>query len=77
MTPEQCSEARKLLGWSRQRLGVLSGTSHHTVYCLETRQGQRRERTVTVIRDTLEAAGIQFVAEGADRGGVRLHRPPE
>lgn len=68
MTPGQVKVARKLLGWSRTQLGVCSGTSIHVVQAFErTGQvaklyGRRSEQvdTVSAIRATLEAAGIEF-----------------
>ncbi len=70
MTPDQVKAARLLLGWSMSRLGMRSGTSMHTVRIFE-RSGQvaklycRTDQVdaVAAIRDTLEAAGIEFIPE--------------
>ena len=81
MTPEQMKAARKLLGWSRVKLGALSNTSVTMVRVFE--QSGRvvslndRIRTVSVdalaaIRATLEAADIEFT--NGDAPGVRLRK---
>ena len=73
--------ARKLLGWSRVKLGALSNTSVTMVRVFE--QSGRvvslndRIRTVSVdalaaIRATLEAADIEFT--NGDAPGVRLRK---
>ena len=79
MTPDQVMDARKLLGWSKVKLGFLSDTSIHVVQMFE-RTGQaarlygRMERmdTVAAIRATLEAAGIEFTDGRVP--GVRLRK---
>ena len=79
MTPGQVTDARKLLGWSRVKLGFLSDTSIHVVQTFE-RTGQaaklygRTEQvdTVAAIRATLEAAGIEFTNGRVP--GVRLRK---
>ena len=74
--------ARKLLGWSRVKLGSLSNTSIHTVRTFE-QSGRvifpygygRTERVdpIAAIRATLEAAGIEFASD--DEPGVKLRKP--
>ncbi|MFT8243970.1 helix-turn-helix domain-containing protein [Roseomonas sp. BN140053] len=71
MTPEQCREARKLLGWTIQRAGVRSGISGLTVRQFESGRRQTREANVAAIRTALEAAGVEFIPENGG-GGVRL-----
>ncbi|WP_415389634.1 transcriptional regulator [Roseomonas sp. BN140053] len=75
MTPEQCAEARKLLGWNRQRLGARSGTCHCTIYTFEERRGRRRGETVAAIQAALEAAGIEFGGAGTTDVNLRLPLP--
>ena len=82
MTPDQVRAARKLLGWSRVKLGFLSDTSIHMVRTFE-RSGRvislsgygRTEQVdaVAAVRATLEAAGIEFTDE--DAPAVRLREP--
>jgi len=80
VTPDQVKAARLLLGWSMSRLGMRSGTSVHTVRSFEQagRIASMYCRTdqvdaVAAIRDTLEAAGIEFT--NGDAPGVRMRRP--
>ena len=80
MTPEQCREARKLLGWSRERLGAMSSTSAHFVrYYEEFGRAMRAQSAESpgsdrlgAVRATLEAAGVEFT--NGDAPGVRLRK---
>ncbi|MFT8243965.1 transcriptional regulator [Roseomonas sp. BN140053] len=74
MTPEQCREARKFLGWTHQRLGVRSGTSGYTVRNFELGQVRTRETNVAAIRAALEAAGMEFIPGNGGGAGVRLKK---
>jgi transcriptional regulator with XRE-family HTH domain len=84
MTPDQVKAARLLLGWSMSRLGMRSGTSMHTVRIFE-RSGQvaklycRTDQVdaVAAIRDTLEAAGIEFIPENDGGDGVQFRKPDQ
>ena len=82
MTPDQVKAARKLLGWSRVKLGALSDTSTTMVIVFE-KTGRvvplnSSSRTVPVdpvaaIRATLDEAGVEFT--NGDAPGVRLRKP--
>lgn len=79
VTPDQVKTARLLLGWSMSRLGMRSGTSVHTVRSFEQagRIASMYCRTdqvnaVAAIRDTLEAAGVEFTS--GDEPGVKLRK---
>ncbi len=81
MTPDQVKAARALLGWSMSRLGMRSGTSVHTVRSFEqtgrvaSMYGRTDQvDTVAAIRDTLEAAGIEFIPENGGGVGVKLRK---
>ncbi|MFT8247244.1 transcriptional regulator [Roseomonas sp. BN140053] len=71
MTPEQCREARRLLGWTYQRAGVRSDVSSLTVRHFERGVRRTRQTNVAAIRAALEAAGVEFIPENGG-GGVRL-----
>ena len=80
MTPDQMKVARRLLGWSVDRLSVYSDSSYQMVHTFErtgrVRTVQRRPNLhdpVAAVRATLEVAGIEFT-EG-DAPGVRLRKP--
>ena len=79
MTPGQCKAARRLLRWSRCRLGRESMTSIDTISAYEisgrmvvprTREAGR-DRVVRM-RGAFEAAGVEFAT--GDGTGVTLRR---
>jgi ribosome-binding protein aMBF1 (putative translation factor) len=72
MTPEQCRQARDLLGWKPQRLAGQSSTSDSSIRKYEGRRGELRQATVAAIRTALEAGGVEFIAENGGGAGVRL-----
>lgn len=69
--------ARGLLNWSGGRLAQESGVSLHTIRRAEPMDGPLRmiPANALVIRATLEAAGVEFIAENGGGPGVRLKRP--
>ena len=75
VTPEQCRDARKLLGWSRERLGAVSGTSAHFVRHYEEfgrAMGDRGGENPSSdrLRAVLQGAGVVFPS--GDEPGVKL-----
>lgn len=79
MTPEECLEARELLGWSRDRLGAVSGTSADFVRGYESlgrarnaSGGPRGAQQLQAVLAALEAAGVEFT--NGDAPGVRLRK---
>jgi transcriptional regulator with XRE-family HTH domain len=74
MTPEQCRQARDLLGWPTQRLAGQSSTSDASVRKYEGRRGPLRKSTLVAIRAALEAAGVEFIPENGGDAGVRLRK---
>ena len=67
MTPEQCREARNLLGWTQLRLAVRAGCSVRTVQCFENKWHPTSARMFAAIRAALGAAGVEFAGEEASR----------
>ena len=80
MTPEQCVQARRLLGWSRYRLAGMSGVPESFVQIYENTGRASPGRTqsaaerVAASRHVLEAAGVEFVEENGGGSGARLRR---
>ena len=78
MTPEQCLEARRLLGWSRYRLEAFSELPDGFVRIYESTgrtsagPAQSGAERVAAVRRVLEAAGVEFVNENDDGTGVQL-----
>ena len=75
MTPEACTKARELLGWSRPRLASFAGCSPDAVMDLEMGRRTPRASTHQAIRAALEAQGVEFTTD--DASGVRLRRQAE
>ena len=70
MLPVQCRMARAALGLSVQKLAVAARVSPQTIIRFE--RGEKiRPRTVTSLRQVLEAAGVEFT--NGRRPGVRLN----
>ena len=75
ITPEQCRAARGLLDWSQQDLATAAEVGLVTVRQLEAGLNQPRRATLVVVRQTLEAAGVEFIDENDGGVGVRFREP--
>ena len=75
ITPEQCRAARGLLDWSQQDLAEAAEVGVATVRQLEADTTQPRRSTLTMIRRTFEAAGVELIDENGGGPGVRLRQP--
>jgi len=78
MTVEQLKMARAALGWSIQTLADKSLVSVRTIKRIES-EGMLEKVTpanMKLLRETLEAAGIEFIGEDGDGPGVRLWAKP-
>jgi len=78
MTVEQLKMARAALGWSIQTLADKSLVSVRTIKRIES-EGMIEKVTpanMKLLRDTLQAAGIEFIGEVGDGPGVRLWSKP-
>ena len=78
MTVEQFKMARAALGWSIQTLAAKSLVSVRTIKRIES-EGMIEKVTpanMKLLRETLEAAGIEFIGEDGDGPGVRLWARP-
>jgi len=73
----QVRAARALIGWSREQLAKESGATTRTVARFELDEGTTRPSTLAAIRQTLEAAGVEFIDENGGGPGVRLRKEPE
>lgn len=74
LTPAQSRAARALLNWSQPQLAEASGTSVSTIRDFETGKRTPIANNLAAIRQALEAAGVQFIAENGGGAGVRLKR---
>ena len=73
---DQIRMARAALGWSLELLSEKSGVSARTIRRIESEGGLEKatNANLKLIRETLEAAGIEFVGAPDDGPGVRLWR---
>jgi transcriptional regulator with XRE-family HTH domain len=72
ITAAQCKMARAALGWGVRELAAQAKVSASTVNRFETGLSEPNAATLTVIRQALESAGIEFIP-----GGARLREPAD
>jgi transcriptional regulator with XRE-family HTH domain len=75
----QCRAARGLLNWTQEQLANAAQVGVVTVRQFEADKGSPRNATLSVVRQALEGAGVQFIPENGGGPGVRLKRqgPPD
>ena len=68
--------ARGALGWSVRKLADASSVGERTIHRIEAQDGlpTATNANLKLIRETLEAAGIEFIGAPGDGPGVRLWR---
>ena len=68
--------ARAALGWSVRQLAEVSAVGVRTIHRIEAQDGipTATSANLKLIRETLEAAGIEFIGEPDNGPGVRLWR---
>jgi transcriptional regulator with XRE-family HTH domain len=66
--------SRAALGWSISKLSERSSVSVSTIKRLESEDGFNKatEANLRLIRETLQAAGIEFIGDEGNGPGVRL-----
>jgi transcriptional regulator with XRE-family HTH domain len=74
MNPAQCRAARGLLRWTQPDLAKASGVSDVTVRKFENEQATPQRASLQVMRQAIEAAGVEFIAENGGGAGVRLRK---
>lgn len=75
ITGEQIRAARGALNWSVRELADHSGVATATIarYELEVGVPKSRKNNLTLLRQTLESAGIEFIGTPDDAPGIRIH----
>ena len=75
----QICMSRAALGWSISKLSERSAVSVSTIKRLETEAGflKATEANLRLIRETLEAVGIEFIGDVDEGPGVRLWPAPK
>ena len=73
---DQIRMARAALGWSLELLSEKSGVSARTIRRIESEGGLEKatKANLKLIRETLEAAGIEFIGAPDNGPGARLWR---
>ena len=74
LTVEQMRMARAALGWSFETMAEKCGVSSRTLRRIESEDGLQKATNASrrLIRETLQAAGIEFIGDAGDGPGVRL-----
>lgn len=76
MLAEQSKLARALLGWGIRDLARKAGVSTETVARFEAGE-ELKPVTVAAIRQALDTAGVEFIAESGGGAGGRLKKRGE
>lgn len=74
MTPAQCRAARALIGMTQPELAIAAGFGLSTIVDFEK---ERRAVSTTAqigMKEALECAGVEFIAENGGGAGVRLKK---
>ena len=74
LTVEQIRMARAALGWSFEIMAEKCGVSSRTLRRIESEDGLQKatKANLRLIRETLQAAGIEFIGDAGEGPGVRL-----
>jgi transcriptional regulator with XRE-family HTH domain len=73
MKPIQLRMARTALGWGVRELAKKAGVAANTVSRIEN-GADAKQSTIDRLRESLEAAGIEFIDENGGGPGVRLRK---
>ncbi len=73
ITKEQCKAARGLLNWSQSTLAEESGLTQITISAFEKGREMRVSNNES-LKQTFEAAGVEFIPENGGGPGVRLKK---
>ena len=78
LTSEQIKMARAALDWSIDVLAEKTDVSSRTIKRIEAQVGTpvATEANLRLIRETLQAAGIEFIGDAGEGPGVRLWSSP-
>ena len=74
LTIEQMRMARAALGWSFETMAEKCGVSSRTLRRIESEDGLQKatNANLRLIRETLQAAGIEVIGDADEGPGVRL-----
>jgi transcriptional regulator with XRE-family HTH domain len=79
VSSEQIKMARAALGWSVDKLAEVSAVGVRTIHRIEAQVGMPNATAgnLKLIRETLEAAGIEFIGDVDEGPGIRLWTIPK
>lgn len=75
MTPAQCRAARALIGMTQPELATAAGFGLSTIVDFEKERRVVSSTAQIRMKEALEDAGIEFIAENGGGAGVRLREP--
>jgi DNA-binding XRE family transcriptional regulator len=70
ITPTQSRMARAALDWPIEAAAKAAGISSRTLLRFENEQRDIKPELIRAVREVYEAAGVRFLTEGSDAGGV-------
>lgn len=70
LTPAQSRMARAALQWSLEEAGAAAGVSRRTILRFENEHRDIQPELIAALRRAFEAAGVRFIEQGSDGGGV-------
>ena len=73
MKPIQLRMARTAVGWGVRELAKKAGVTANTVSRIEN-GADAKQSTINRLRQSLEAAGVEFIDENGGGPGVRLRK---
>jgi ribosome-binding protein aMBF1 (putative translation factor) len=74
LTPDQVKFGRELAGWSRMKLAARVNVCDQTIRRYERGEGAAATLDLMMVRQNLESAGVDFIAENGGGAGVRLRK---
>lgn len=74
LTPDQCRAGRALLGWSQDQLAAKSKVAKATIANFEAYKREPYDRTLSDLRQVMEAAGVLFIDQNGEGTGARLRK---
>lgn len=77
MTPAQCRAARALIAMTQTELAHSAGFGLSTIVDFEKERRIVSSTAQSRMRDALEIAGVEFIAENGGGAGVRLKKRKE
>ncbi|WP_055687202.1 helix-turn-helix domain-containing protein [Loktanella sp. 5RATIMAR09] len=79
ITGAQIRIARTAVRWTAEELAANSGVGARTIKRIEKANGlpDSTVSTISKLKNTLEAAGIEFIGTPEDGPGIRIHAKPD